>query len=239
MFGRYVASYYQYQAYYSTNGPRTETQYVWRNVDQWHLQLTLSDAEGRGERQKTPLTQWYFACLRKIKGKYFTYFILLFLVMSLESLESLFCPYSISCGREFGKSEILGYMNKFWGQRCKVKQMRIYALDSVNKNNLHNLLRWERTPLKSKLSTLSRKISRVLKITFDSRLRQPCQKWRTLQTQSIKPQLSWQQDTAHWKNAIRGERHFLFIFAIVSKRGPSVTKQGSMHHKVTGGLSIF
>ena len=178
--------------------------------------------------------------------------------MSLESLESLFCPYSISCGRElyekntfpfrkaafcskleFGKSEILGYMNKFWGQRCKVKQMRIYALDSVNKNNLHNLLRWERTPLKSKLSTLSRKISRVLKITFDSRLRQPCQKWRTLQTQSIKPQLSWQQDTAHWKNAIRGERHFLFIFAIVSRRGPSVTKQGSMHHKVTGRLSIF
>ena len=130
--------------------------------------------------------------------------------MSLESSESLFCPYSIFCGREvseentfpnfrkaefcskldIGNSEILGYMNKFWGHRCKVEQIRIYALESVNKNNLHNLLRWERTPLKSKLRTLLQKISRVLKITFASRPRHPCQTWRMFQTQSIKPQLS-------------------------------------------------
>ena len=63
----------------------------------------------------------------------------------------------------------------------------------------------------------------VLMITFTSRPRHPCQTWRMFQTQSFKPQLSWQQDIVHWMNAIPGERHFLFIFAIVSRRAPSVT----------------
>ena len=112
--------------------------HLWLTI---HLQLTLSDAGDGGKKRQSPNDILFVS--EKIKGKYFTYFILLFLIMSWESSESLFCPYSIFCGREvseentfpsfrkaefcskleIGESEILGYMNKFWGQRCKFEQI--------------------------------------------------------------------------------------------------------------------